>query len=115
MEFPALYDAPTQGGVAQVNLTISTNRAGQMEVTASSGQAQAHSRMQITVQENKQIIFVTVMPTTQPPLPTATPPPTATPLPTATATASPTPTPAPAPSEPWPGPISCSFVSGWPR
>ena len=104
VEFPALYDATTLDGIAEVNLTVPTNRAGQMEVTAASGEAQARFRMQITVQENKQIIFVTVMPTSKPEPATATPSPTNTATPSPTATASPTPSPTPVPTGPvaWP-------------
>jgi len=104
VEFPAVYDTPTTGGIAQVNLTVPTSRAGQVEVSASSGDAQAHFRMQISVQQNQQIIFVTVVPTSQPTPPSATPSPapsgTPSPVPTPSATATPAPPPPTTPS--WP-------------
>jgi beta-N-acetylhexosaminidase len=112
VEFPAIYDTPTTGGIAQVNLTVPTNRAGQVEVSASSGPAQAHSRMAISVQQNQQIIFVTVVPTSQPPPPppTASPTPTSTPAPTATLSPTATPTPPPAVPASWPNFLGLCLV-----
>ncbi len=105
VEFPAILDAQTVDGVAEVTLTLPANRAGTLEVTASSGQAKARFSLRFLVAENKQIVVITVIPpspTPLPPTPTATHTPTFTPLPptpTSTATLAPTPTqvpPAPA-------------------
>jgi hypothetical protein len=100
VEFPALVDALTTGGAAVVNLPA-INRAGQVEVTAASGQAQGHPRIVISVQENKQILIITatplpatITPSPLPPTPTATP---SRPPPTATSTITPTPTQEPSP------------------
>jgi beta-N-acetylhexosaminidase len=103
VEFPAVLEAQTNGGVGEVALTLPTNRAGQLEVTAASGQAQARFSLRFLVPENKQIVVITVIPPTAtplPPTPTATFAPTSTPLPptlTSTATVTPTPTPTPPP------------------
>jgi hypothetical protein len=104
VEFPALLEAQTAAGVAEVALTLPANRTGQMEVTASSGQARARFALRFLIPENKQIVVITVIPPTAtplPPTPTPTSTPTATPLPpTATATATLTPTPVPTPPPP---------------
>ncbi len=110
VEFPAVLDARTVEGVAEVTLTLPVNRSGQLEVTASSGQAKARFSLRFLVAENKQIVVITVIPPTATPLPatpTATLAPTSTPLPpTPTATAALTATPTQAPSSP-------ARVAGW--
>jgi beta-N-acetylhexosaminidase len=104
VEFPATLETQTVGGVAEVALTLPANRAGQLEVTAASGQAQARFALRFLVPENKQIVVITVIPPTATPLPstpTATYTPTPTPLPpTPTSTATLTPTPTPTPTAP---------------
>jgi beta-N-acetylhexosaminidase len=104
VEFPAILGAQTAAGVAEVSLTLPANRAGQMEVTASSGQAQARFSLRFLVPENKQIVVITVIPPTATPLPstpTVTLAPTSTPVPpTATSTSTVTPTPTPTPTPP---------------
>jgi beta-N-acetylhexosaminidase len=103
VEFPAVLEAQTTGGVAEAALPLPANRNGQLEVSASSGQAQARFSLRFLASENKQIVVITVIPPTPTPLPatpTATITLTPTPLPptaTPTATLTPTPTPIPAP------------------
>jgi beta-N-acetylhexosaminidase len=105
VEFPAVLETQTTGGVAETTLTLPANRAGQLEVTATSGQAQARFSLRFLVSENKQIVVITVIPPTPTPLPvtptpsytpTPTPP---SPTPTASVTVTPTPTPTPLPPE----------------
>ena len=105
VEFPAVLETQTTGGVAGASLPLPANRTGQLEVTASSGQAQARFSLRFLVSENKQIVVITVIPPTPtplPPTPTPTITPTPSPLPptvTLTATLTPTPTPTPPPPQ----------------
>lgn len=81
-------EVTTVNGVAEISLTL--ERTGQLEITASSLSANRSTKIVVTVQENQPAILSTVVPS---PTPTLTPAPTSTPTPTP----SPTPTPLPAP------------------
>ncbi len=81
----------TVNGVAEISLTL--ERTGQLEITASSLSATKSTKIVVTVQENKPAILATVAPS---PTPTLTPTPTPEPSPTPTLSPTPVPTPAPA-------------------
>jgi beta-N-acetylhexosaminidase len=91
-------EVTTVNGIAEVSLTL--ERTGQLEITASSLSATKSTKIVVTVQENQPAILATVVP---PPTPTFTPVPTPTPTPTP----SPTPTPTPAPAS---GPTPSHFT-----
>jgi len=97
---PDTIDAITVDGVATA--TFQLNRAGLLEITASSEPALASKTLLINVQQGSPFVVTEISPTS-PPTPTAT----QTPLPTATLTPTPTLTPAPVvtPTPPPPEPL----------
>jgi beta-N-acetylhexosaminidase len=93
---PENIQVSTVGGVASYPLQL--NRAGRLEITASSDPAVASNLLQITAQEGSAFFVTQVVPTVQP---SETPQPTATDIPpTATASLTPTATATPVPFSP---------------
>lgn len=96
-------EVTTVNGVAEISLTI--ERTGQLEITASSLSAVKSTKIVVTIQENQPAILSTVVPS---PTPTFTPAPTL----TLTPTPSPTPIPLPAPApKPTPFHFSSAFMA----
>ncbi len=83
----------TVNGVAEISLTL--ERTGQLEITASSLSATKSTKIVVTVQENQPAILATVAPS---PTPTFTPTPIPTPSPIPTPFPTPVPTTVPGPN-----------------